>query len=180
MAIVMSRNLATWKLLEDMMLELKKSGVAIPAKVVEDLRVAKSMIKLSCMEGSRGEALQKTEEILANVEAFVMNAGLQAFGSERVDVWLRQLEEAAVEVCVEPTTAGTFVVGVPRDQKWIRIEPMGGLTAERVAQLANEQNLRVKPQADGKLLVYGQQESIKAFFKRLVAESANRKPTEVR
>ncbi len=50
----MGHNMASWKLLEDMMIELKKKGVTIPSNVLEDLRAAKSMIKLSCMEGSQG------------------------------------------------------------------------------------------------------------------------------
>jgi hypothetical protein len=168
----MGRNMASWKLLEDMMLELKKSGATIPAKVIEDLRGAKSMLKLSCMPGS-GDAVQKAEEYLANVEAFVMNEGQKAFGDERVDEWLRQLEDANVEVCAEPSAAeNKFVVGVPRDQKWVRVEPVGEWTADKIGQFAKEQSLQVKSQSDGRLVVYGQPENLKAFVKKMAAEKA--------
>jgi hypothetical protein len=166
----MSRSLASWKLLEDMMLELKKSGRAIPAKVVEDLRAAKSMIKLSSLEGS-GDALQKAEELLAGVEAYLVNEGQKAFGEEKVDGWLRRLEEANVKTCGEPAAEqDKFVMGVPRDQKWVRIEPIGDWTAEKIGQLAKGQSLQVKPQEDGKLVVYGQPERLRAFLKKMTAD----------
>ncbi|MGD6807881.1 MAG: DUF2096 family protein [Candidatus Bathyarchaeia archaeon] len=166
----MARNLTSWKLLEDMMLELKKAGVVIPAKTIEDLRSAKSLIKLSCMPNS-GDAIQKAEEYLANVEAFVMTEGQKAFGEERVDGWLRQLEEANIEVCAEAVTVEEkYVVGMPRDQKWVRVEPIGELTAEKIGQIAKEQNMQVKNQKDGKLVVYGRPENLKAFLKKMTTE----------
>lgn len=168
----MGHNMATWELLEDMMIELKRKGVNIPANVMEDLRAAKSMIKLSCMENSRGEAIQKAEEYLSNVEVYLINEAQKTFGSETADQWLRRLEEANAEVCEELTAENTFVTGVPRDQKWVRVEPINNLPTERIQQLAKEQNLQVKPQKDGRLVVYGQPECIKEFLKKMTAEAA--------
>ncbi len=172
---LMSRNMTSWKLLEDMMLELKKSGVAIPPKTVEDLRSAKSMLKLGCMPGS-GDAIQKAGELMANVEAYLVTEGQTAFGEDRVDEWLRKLEEANIEICAEPHVASEheFVVGVPRDQKWVRIEPIDDLPAERISVLAAEEKLEIKPQKGGKLLVHGPVESIKGFIKRMTAEAAKK------
>jgi hypothetical protein len=168
----MGHNLATWKLLEDMMLELKKTGLEIPPKVIEDLRAAKSMIKLSCTAGSHGEAIQKAEEYHANIEAYLVTEGQKVFGSERVDDWLKRLEEAIVGVCEEPESEDNFVTGVPRDQRWVRIEPIHNLSAERIGQMAKEQNLEIKQQKHGKLLVHGQVESIKDFIKKMTVEAA--------
>jgi hypothetical protein len=168
----MVHNMATWKLLEDMMLELKKKGVSIPANVMEDLRAAKSMIKLSCMENSRGEATQKAEEYLANVEACLINEAQKTLGSETADQWLRRLEEANAEVCEEKTEESKFVTGVPRDQKWIRVEPIKNLSTERIQQIAKDQNLQIKPQNDGRLIVYGQPNGIKEFLKKMTTEAA--------
>jgi hypothetical protein len=167
----MGRNMASWKLLEDMMIELKKKNVDIPSNVINDLRSAKLMVQLSCGEGSVGDAMQKAEELMANVEAFVINEGQKVFGSDQVDLWLRRLEEAnAVEVCAEkPKTEDKYITGVPRDQKWVRVEPIANLPTERIQQLASEQNLTVKPQKDGRLIVYGSQENIKEFVKKMIA-----------
>lgn len=173
----MGHNLASWKLLEDMLLELKKSGATIPSKVVEDLRSAKSMIQLTKTEGSHGDALQKAEEYLANVEAYVVTEGQQVFGSEKVDEWLRRLEEANAEACEDEVVCDKFVTGVPRDHKWVRIEPMGDLTPQKVQRLAAECVLQVKTQADGRLVVYGSAENLKAFLKALTPEKTNAKST---
>jgi hypothetical protein len=173
----LGHNLASWKLLEDMMLELKRVGVAVPSKVVEDLRSAKSMLQLTKTEGSgHGDALQKAEEYLANVEAYVVTEGQTVFGSEKVDGWLLRLEEANAEVCEDEVVCDKFVTGVPRDQKWVRVEPMGDLTAEKVQKLAAEHVMQVKMQSDGRLVVYGSVENLKAFLKALAPEKTGVKP----
>jgi hypothetical protein len=168
----MGHNMATWKALEDMMIELKKKGVTIPPNVMEDLRAAKSMIKLSCMEDSRGEVIQKTEEYTANVEAYLITEAQKTLGSEKVDEWLRRLEEASAEVCEDAKREDKFVTGVPRDQKWIRVEPINNLPKEQIQQIAEDQNLQVKAQSDGRLVVFGQPDAIKAFLKRMTTEAA--------
>lgn len=153
------------------MLELKSAGVAVPAKVVEDLRAAKSMIQLTYTEGGgHGDVLQKAEEYLANVEAYVITEGQAVFGSDKVDGWLRRLEEASAQVCDDSVVPDKFVSGVPRDQKWVRIEPMGDLTPQKVKAIATEQGLQVKVQPDGKLIVYGCPENLKAYLKKMAAE----------
>jgi hypothetical protein len=168
----MGHNMATWKLLEDIMLELKKRGLSIPSNVMEDLRAAKSMIKLSCMQDSRGEAIQKAEEYTANVEAYLVTEGQRILGSEIVDQWLRRLEEANADVCEEKTEESKFVTGVPRDQKWVRVEPITNLSTERIQQIAKEQSLTVNQQKDGRLVVFGQPEAIKDFLKKMTTDAA--------
>jgi hypothetical protein len=167
----MGHNIATWKLLEEMLIELKKRGVNVPSNVMEDLRAAKSMIKLSCMQGG-GDAIQKAEEYIANVEAYLINEAQKIFDSETADQWLRRLEDANTEVCDKVKTENTFVTGVPRDQKWVRVEPIESLPTDRILQIAKEQKLQVKSQNDGRLLVYGQNDDIKIFLKKMTAETA--------
>ena len=90
---------------------------------------------------------------------------------ETVDQWLRRLEEANAETCEEKIEENKFITGVPRDQKWVRVEPIGNLPTERIQQIAKESNLSVNPQKDGRLVVYGQPESIKEFLKKMTAEA---------
>jgi hypothetical protein len=169
----MGHNMSTWKLLEDIMLDLKKKGLIISPNVMEDLRAAKSMIQLSCIEDNRGEAIQKAEEYTANVEAYLINEAQKIVDSEIVDQWLRRLEEANAEVYQEKTTQESkFVTGVPRDQKWVRVEPIKNLSTKRIHQIAKEQNLTVNQQKDGRLVVFGQPEAIKEFLKKMTIEAA--------
>lgn len=164
----MGHNMASWKILEEMMIDLRKKGVSVPANIVTDLRSAKLMIQLSCGEGSTGEVLQKAEEYLANVEAYLVTEAQNTLGSEKADLLLRRLEEANAEVCEEqPKKEDKYITGVPRDQKWVRVEPISTMPTERIQQLAKEQNLQVNPQKDGRLVVYGQQENIKEFLKKM-------------
>jgi hypothetical protein len=162
---------ATWKVLEDMMVELRRKGVAIPSNVINDLRSAKLMIKISEAEGSRGEASQKVEEYLGSVESYLVTEAQKAWRLETVDQWLRRLEEANAETCEEKMEENKFITGVPRDQKWVRVEPVGNLPTERIHRIAKESNLSVNPQKDGRLVVYGQPECIKEFLKKMTAEA---------
>ncbi|MCX6644331.1 MAG: DUF2096 family protein [Candidatus Bathyarchaeota archaeon] len=162
---------ATWRILEDIIIELRKKGVTIPPNIMTDLKSAKLMINISQAEGSTGEATQKVEEYLANVEGYLITEAEKTFGSERVDEWLRRLEAAICEVCEVKEEEDKFILGVPRDQKWIRVEPIGNLTSERLQQIAKESNLSVSPQKDGRLVVYGQPEDIKEFLKKMTAEA---------
>jgi hypothetical protein len=151
------------------MLELKKLGVVIPVKVIEDLRAAKSMITLSCMEGS-GETMQKAEELFTVVSAYLVAESQKRFDEHKVDVWIKRLEAANSTCMVPAAVQDKFVMGIPKDQRWVRIEPAGTLTAERIKQLAEKQGMQVKPQNGGKLVVYGQPENLKAFIKKVATE----------
>ncbi len=169
----MGHNMAYWKLLEEMTIELKKKGVVIPENILGDLRSAKSMIKLHCTQAKgAGDVIQKAEELTSNVEAYLVNEGQKLLGSEKIDSWLRQLEEANAEVCEEALAENKFVTGVPRDQKWVRVEPVNSLSTERMGQIACTLGLEIKPQKDGKIVVYGQQDNIKEFIKKMTKESA--------
>ena len=161
-----------------MLIELKTKGVTIPENVMEDLRSAKSMIKVAATEGSHGDAVMKTEEYLANVEAFCVNEGQKVFGTKHVDRWLEVLEEAgALGECEEDFDEGKFVTGVPKDQKWVRVEPIENMSHGLIEQFAKEQSLEIKVQKDGRLLVHGQLESIKAFVKKMTLEQQKNKKT---
>jgi hypothetical protein len=168
----MGHNMATWKTLELMMIELKKKGIIIPPAIMEDLRAARSLIKLACMPDSRGEVIQKAEEYTANVEAFLVTEAQKVLNSDQIDQWLRRLEDSAAQACEEPKQEDKFVTGVPRDQKWIRVEPMKNLPTERILQIAKEQGLQVKKQKDTRLVVFGHPKDIKEFLKKMTAETA--------
>lgn len=174
-------HMAIWKTLEDMAIELRKKGVNVSPSIIADLRSAKSMILLSeNEEGSRGEAMAKVEEILGSIEANLVTSAQNALGSDVVDAWLRRLETASCDTCniaVSPEESQAenekFITGVPRDQKWIRVEPTESLPVARIEQIAKEQNLTIKPE-NGKLIVYGQPDNIKVLVKKMALEVAKK------
>ncbi|MCL1977935.1 MAG: DUF2096 family protein [Candidatus Bathyarchaeota archaeon] len=168
----MGHTIAVWKTLEDLLIELRKQDVQIPANIIEDLRAARSMIELSYSEGVHEEAITKAEAYTATVEAYLIGQAQEVFESNIVDKWLKRLKEANLQIDKETDLVeGRFVVGVPRDQKWIRIETDGKMPEEYVLKLAGKWNLTVNKQADGRLMVYGQLGDVKAFVKQVAAKT---------
>ncbi|MCW4045597.1 MAG: DUF2096 domain-containing protein [Candidatus Bathyarchaeota archaeon] len=165
--------LAVWKILEEIIIELRRKGQSIPAAVMNDLRAAQTMIKIMNASGKHGDASQKIEEYLSTVEARLVTEAQKHFPPERIDEWLRRIEQANIE-----TDSGDdetrFIAGVPRDQKWIRVEPLANLPLERLEQLAKETNLSAAIQKDGRMIVYGQADDLKDFIKKMTEQTGKK------
>ena len=166
----------TWKILEEIIIELRKKGLTIPVTVMTDLKSAKTMIKLMEAETGKGEMAPQTEQYLRNVESYLITEAEKHFSPERIDEWLRRLDQATVEVCgcveEEVKEESRFVPGLPRDQKWVRVAPLTSLPSEKLKQLAEESNLSLKEEKDGHLIAYGKPEDIRGFVKKMTAQAA--------
>ena len=163
---------AKWKVLEDMMISLRRKGVEMPLTVVNDLRSAKLLIGIVDAEDSKGDALMKLEETFGSVESYLVSEAQNVLSDAAVDEWLKRLDEASISTCeAKPRTENKFITGVQRDQKWIRIEPIPNLPAEKLTLIAKENSLSVNQQKDGRLVVFGEQESIKAFLKKMTEQA---------
>jgi len=138
---------------------------------MNDLKSARTMIKIINVDESRGETAQKAEEYLGNVEAYLVTEAQKKLAPEYIDEWLRRLEEASCETCEEKREESRFISGLPRDQKWIRVQPLASLPLEKLKQLAEESNLSCSVQEDGRLLVHGKAEDIKEFVKKMTGET---------
>ena len=165
-------HLAVWKALEEMIIEFRKKGLPVPVTVMNDLKSARTMIKIVNVDEGRGETIQKIEEYLGNVESYLVTEAQEKFEPEYIDEWLRRLEEASCETCEKKEKETRFISGLPRDQKWIRVEPLASLPLEKLKQLAEETNLSSSAQEDGRLLVYGKAEDIKEFVKKMTEQTS--------
>ena len=171
---------AVWKVLEEIVVELRKKGVETPSNVMNDLKSAKILINvLNMSERDRGETAMKIEQYLGSVEAYLVTEAQKTFPPERIDAWLRRLEETTCDTCQTcsaPTEtkekAEKFITGVPRDQKWIRVNPLPNLTAQKLKQLTKETNLSFREEKDGHLIVHGSAENIKKYVKRIAEQTA--------
>jgi len=166
--------LAMWKVLEEIIVEFRKRGLTIPATVMNDLKAAKTMIKIMDASTGNGESSLKIEEYLGSVEAYLVTEAQKHFAPEQIDNWLKRLEIANCETCEESAEEPRFIAGVPRDQKWIRIEPLANLPVEKLKQLALETNLSTNMQKNGRMLVYGQAEDLKEFVKKMTAKAGKK------
>ncbi|MEM3696792.1 MAG: DUF2096 family protein [Candidatus Bathyarchaeia archaeon] len=159
--------MAVWKVLEEMILEFRKKSIKIPAEIMDNLKSARTMIKILKADPSRGETMQKIEEYLSNVESYLISEGQKNFGVEYVNKWLKRLDEASMRIPDLEEEETRFVPGLPREQKWIRVKPSAELPLEKLKMLAKESNLSWELQSDGCLLVYGEDVYLKEFVKKM-------------
>jgi hypothetical protein len=166
--------LAIWKVLEEVITEFRKKQLPIPERVMNDLKAAITMIKIVNADSGHGENSLKIEEYLGTVEAYLVTEAQKHFAAESIDNWLKRLEIANCETCEENTEESRFVAGVPRDQKWIRVEPLTNLPVKKLKQLARETNLTIVLQKDGRIVVYGQAEDLKEFVKKMTTQAGKK------
>jgi len=166
--------LAAWKILEEIVADFRKKGRPVPIEIMSKLKAAKTAIKISKVDECYGESAQRIEEHLANLEIYLISEGQKAFGSEYADEWLRRLDEARKRLPEKEEEETRFISGVPRGQKWIRVNPSEELPTEKLKMLAQQSGVTYKAQADGSLLVYGSNESVKDFIRKM-AESQSLK-----
>jgi len=162
--------LATWKVLDEMITDFRKKGITVPANVISDLRHAKTLINVLRADPSCLDTSQKIEEHLRSVESYLVSEGQKKFGEGYVEEWLKRLDEASQQVFEEEERETRFISGLPREQKWIRVKPSAELPIEGLKALADELNLSYNMQDDGCLLVYGKEEIIKGFVKKMTTK----------
>ncbi|MCW4017482.1 MAG: DUF2096 family protein [Candidatus Bathyarchaeota archaeon] len=173
-------HVAKSNLLEEIIIELRKKQVEIPANVMTDLKSARTLIKVEKADArARSQTEPKIDQYLVNVEAYVMAEADKQFPPEKVEQWLTALDLASCDSCVtvqDPKEEMRMISGVPRDQKWIRVEAIDGLPLEKLEQMATEANLGIRREKDGRLVVYGADEAVKGFIKKAI--KPNGQPTD--
>ncbi len=162
-----------WKVLADLLTELRKNGEELPAKVMNDLRSTKTMMQILKDYPNHIENVPKVEAYLGNVESYLISAAQKKFGSDYVEIWMRKLEEAGRMIKVEEKAKATlrFVPGVPRDKHWVRIRISENTSRKDVERLAEGERLSHKMQKKGYMLVWGDGENIKTFVKKMAEKS---------
>jgi len=159
-----------WNVLEDLITELRKKGQLIPANVMNDLHSAKTLIQVFKTDTTHIENIPRIEIYLENVEAQLISIGQEKVGSEFVAKWMEKLEEARRKVTEEKEESTRFVPGLPRDKHWVRVQISEDTPRKEIEKLAKENDLSHKIQKDGYMLVYGSDENVKAFVKKMAAK----------
>ncbi len=162
-------HLATWRILEQMIADLRKRGKTIPPEIMNDLKSARTMIKIAEASENCSDVYMRIEQYLANVEAVLVHEGEGAFGQAYVSEWLERIRKATNAPDREEEEA-PFVAGVPRGDKWIRMTPVEGLTAGKLKIMAKESELACKVQRDGSIVVHGADENVRAFVKKMTIQ----------
>ena len=157
-----------WTALESLIAELRKKQLAIPPEVMSNLRSAKTMINVYNADPSRLETVPTIEDYLLNVESRIMNIAREKLGKSFEERWIKAMEEARKE---KPPGTGSpsprFILRHPKDQHWIRIMPSNDILKRDVEKLADEAGLKSRTQNDGYILVYGSEDKVKDFVKKM-------------
>src|SRR3990170_6891784 len=159
-----------WKILDDLIIEFRKRGEAIPPNVIEDLRAAKTMMQVWKADPTRAENIPSIEAYLSNVESYLIFTAHEKFGAEFAEKWMEKLREARKTTHEEDKTwesASKFVPGLPRGKKWVRVQVSVETPKNDIKRTAAECGLSTKMQADGFMLVYGDDEKLKAFVQKI-------------
>jgi len=157
-----------WKTLADLITEFRRRGESVPSNVMEDLRAAKTMIQVLRADPTRTENVPSIELYLANVESHLIFEAQKKFGSEFAEEWMKKIKEARETKAAgeKPEPSSKFVPGLPRGQKWVRVQVSKETPEKEIKKLAEETGLSFKVQRDGYVLVYGEDERLKLFVKQ--------------
>lgn len=162
--------LTAWKVLDEVIKDFRKRGITIPTNIVSDLRFVKTLIDVLKADPSSLEVRKRIEEYICNIEAYLISEGQERIGNKWVGEWIKRLDEAIKTPFDEEREEVNFIPGIPREQCWIRVKPSEELTVEILKALAVELNLTFNLQKDGYLLVYGKDECIKEFVKKIATK----------
>lgn len=161
-----------WKTLNDLVIEFRKRGESVPPSVINDLRAAKTLIHVLKADPTKIENVPVIETYLGNVESHLIFTAQTAFGSEFVKHWMRKIwnarEKPDVETPAEP--ASKFVPGLPRGQRWVRVQVSEETPKEEIEELVRQSRLTCRMQENGYMLIYGKGEKLKNFIKRTAAK----------
>ena len=158
-----------WNVLEDLITELRSRQLLIPANVMSDLHSAKTMIQVYKADTTHIENIPRIETYLENVEAQLISIAQEKVEPEFAAKWMKKLEEARRKVSEEKEKPARFVPGIPRGKHWVRVQISEATPRKEIEKLAKENNLSHKIQRDNYMLVYGTDENVKAFVKKMAA-----------
>lgn len=161
--------LDTWNVLEEMIADFRRRRQSVPTRIMNDLKSAKTMIRILRADVNCGEAAQKIDGYLGSVESYLVSEGEKTFGAAYAEEWLERLGEAGRRPTREEE-ATRFVSGLPREHSWIRVRPSDELSIERLETLAEVSSLSFRIQDDGSLLVFGREDRVRNFVKKMTTE----------
>lgn len=156
-----------WKILESLIIELRKKHVTISPDVMTSLRSAKTMISIYQSDPSCVDPIPVIENDLIKLESGLMNMAKEEFGQKFAKEWLEKLEKARREAESKVELSSHFIPGVPKSKHWIRVLPSDEILRKDVEELASQMELSIKMQKDDYMLVYGNEAAVKAFVKKM-------------
>lgn len=161
--------LDAWKVVEEMITDLRREGIVIPSETMIELQSAKTLIHVLEADPSRADTSQEIDKCLFNVESYLGSKGQMVLGIEYVEKWFSRLDQAK-ESFEQPKEEQKLLPNVPRGAKWIRINP-STLSIDESKKFADELHLSCIVQEGGFLLVHGEDEKLRELVRKIAAKN---------
>jgi len=166
---------ALWKLMADLIRDLKRRGETLPSQIMDDLRSMKTMIEIAKIDRSNPKVILRIEEYLNSLESRLIPITRERLGQEYVDVLMKKIAEAQRNMSIsKQKLKKRFPVGAPRDKHWIRIKPTEETPLDVIREISEEVGLEHELQEDGYILIYGEKEQIRKFVRRTARRQSSR------
>ena len=160
-------NMAVWKVLEEIIIELRKKAIETPKEIIDDLKSAKVLLEINGSNSVQKDTVT-IEKYLDNIEIYVFNEMQNKFESRIVEEWLKRLLKARTKE-LHFEKENKFISGIPRNKKWIRVKSIPELPKNIIEKNAKDKNLIIGSHKDGKVTIYGKEEDIRKFIKKITA-----------
>jgi hypothetical protein len=157
------------KALDELMLELIRKDVDIPAHVAGDLKSARSLAKIDLLEPGNNDIATKIMIAIENVEMNLLALADIYLGREASEEWQRKITKSfdAQPARTSSAPVSRIASGVPRSDHWIRIKSDYLDSVEGAMEMLEETSLSAIAQDDGNILIHGKKEDVSAFLKSI-------------
>lgn len=158
-----------WEILAEFLTDLKKMGKIIPAEIMNDLRSANTVIQVRKADPTCNETILRIEKYLRNIESYAISTGEEIDKSIAED-WLKKLKDKKMEKLEKNNEKSTFIHGIPRNEKWVRIKILNNILPETLVKIVKANNLSYKTQKNDYILVHGDPKNIKKLIKMITEQ----------
>ena len=159
-----------WEVLADFLIELQERGKKTPIEVMDDLRSAKTIIQVLKADPKHIESVSRIETYLRNVESYAIFTA-EEIGTKKVEEWLKKIKDPkSAEKKEKREASSKFILGVPRNKNWVRIQISEDTPLKDVEKLVKKCGLSYKMQEKGYMIVYGNRDKVKSFVKTMAEQ----------
>jgi hypothetical protein len=164
----MNNFFAAAKVLDELMLEIIKKGMAVPPHVADDLKSCRSLAGIGSLQPDDAGVAGAATAILQGVEMNLLSLAESCGGAEYADEWQNRINSAYLEeapgVAQEPASA--LFPGVPRADHRVLIKKDELAVVPEPDALIGRFSLSCVPQGD-RLLIHGRKEDVVSFLKEV-------------
>ena len=156
-----------WPVLEALMVDLRQKGMIIPQDIADDLKSARTLLTIYKAQPATANVESELALYLEKIEPILLSLAESEIGEEYADVWQKKIGDARTQTGEKSALTSRFIPGIPKGEHWLRIKTSDMISDGEINILLGKLNLTSKPQNDGYLLIYGNQENVITFIKEV-------------